>query len=210
MQIYCQDRNQRVVFNGQVSNWADVTAGVCQESIQGTLLFLIYINDLATGLSSNAKSFADDTSLLSDTQNINTSANELNNDLDKINTCSLQWKMTFNADRSKLAQEVICSQKLKKINHLPLFLNNIQVSQSSSQKHFGIILDEQLTFYELLEMLTSKINKNIGLLQKLQNLLSRSTLRTIYKAFVRLHLDYGDIVYDETYNASFHDKFELF
>ena len=51
-------------------------AGVPQGSILGPLLFLVYINDLSTGLSSNPRLFADDTSLFR-----NTSANELNNDL---------------------------------------------------------------------------------------------------------------------------------
>ena len=30
----------------------------------------------------------------------------------------------------------------------------------------------------------------------------------MYKAFVRSHLDYGDIIYDETYNETFHQKHE--
>ena len=43
-------------------------------------------------------------------------------------------------------------------------------------------------------MVTTKINKTIGLLRKLQNLLPRTALIKIYKAFVRPHLDYGDIL----------------
>ena len=54
-------------------------------------------------------------------------------------------------------------------------------------------------------MVSSKINKVLELLQKLQNLLPRSVLTTIYKAFVRLHLDYGDIAY-----ISFNQKLDLF
>ena len=60
-----KDRTQRVTLNGQVSLWTSVNAGVPQGSILGPLLLLIYINDLADDLSSNAKSFADDTSLFS-------------------------------------------------------------------------------------------------------------------------------------------------
>ena len=54
----------------------------------------------------------------------------------------------------------------------------------------------------------NKVNKNIGLLRKLQNILPREPLLTIYKSFVRPHLDYGDVIYDQHYNSSFHQKLE--
>ena len=60
-----KDLLRRVVLNGQFSTWKNVSAGVRQGSILGPLLFLIYIHDLTEGRSSNAKLFADDTSLFS-------------------------------------------------------------------------------------------------------------------------------------------------
>ena len=60
---FSSERRQRVVLNGQASTWTNVTAGVPPGSILGPLLFLIYINDLSEGLSTNAKLFADDTTL---------------------------------------------------------------------------------------------------------------------------------------------------
>ena len=107
-------RNRRVVLNEETSSWADVNAGVPQGSILGPLLFLIYINDLADGLSSNAKLFADNTSLFSVVHNPNTTAKDLNNDLVKISGWAYQWKMSFNLDPSNEAQEVIFSRKAKK------------------------------------------------------------------------------------------------
>ena len=80
---FLRNRKQRVTLNGQSSSWTNVNAGVPQGSILGPLLFLIYINDLPDGLSSNAKLFADDTSLFSVVHDINTSAIELNSDLKK-------------------------------------------------------------------------------------------------------------------------------
>ena len=62
---FLNKRKQRVVLNGQFSTWKNVSAGVPQGSILGPLLFLIYINDLTEGLSTNAKLFEDDTSLIS-------------------------------------------------------------------------------------------------------------------------------------------------
>ena len=48
------------------------------------------------------------------------------------------------------------------------------------------------------------LSKTIGLLRKLRNLLSRAALITVYKTFIRPHLHYGDILYDQAYNMSFH------
>ena len=51
-------------------------------------------------------------------------------------------------------------------------------------------------------------NKITGLLRKLQNTLPRTSLITIFKSFIRPHLDYGDIIYDRAYNTSFHQNIE--
>ena len=36
----------------------------------------------------------------------------------------------------------------------------------------------------------------------------RSSLLTIYNSFIRPYLDYGDIIYDQAYNASFRQKLD--
>ena len=137
-----------------------------------------------------------------------TSANELNNDLKKISDWAFQWKMSFNPDPSKQAQEVIFSRKLKNVSHPPLVFNNANVSSCKSQKHLGILLDSKLTFEEHYKTILSKTSRTIGLLCKLQSLLPRAALITVYKALVKSHLDYGDVLYDQAFNASFHEKLE--
>ena len=110
---YLTDRKQRVVLNGQNSEWADVKAGVLQRSVLGPLLFLIYINDLPDGLTSSAKLFADDTSIFSTVKNVNESCEVLNADLLQISSWAYQWKMSFNPDPNKQAAEVLFSRKTK-------------------------------------------------------------------------------------------------
>ena len=83
---FLNKRKQRVVLNGQFSTWKNVSAGVPQGSILGPLLFLIYINDLTEGISSNA----DDASLFSVTHDIQTSANNHNKDLERISNWATQ------------------------------------------------------------------------------------------------------------------------
>ena len=69
-------------------------------------------------------------------------------------------------------------------------------------------MDNRLAFDEHLTNVLNKISKTIGLLRKLQNILPRSALLAIYKCFIRPHLDYGDIIYDQAYNLSFLQKLE--
>ena len=82
---FLNERKQWVVLNGQFFSWKNVNAGVPQGSILGPLLFLIYINSLTEGFSSNAKLFADDT----------LSANNLNKDLERVSNGLLNGKRTL-------------------------------------------------------------------------------------------------------------------
>ena len=115
--------------------------------------------------------------------------------------------MSFNPDTSKQAQEIIFSRKTKKILHPLLHFNNSIVLQTPYQKHLGIFLNAWLIFEEHLKVITTKVDKTIALLQKLQKALPKSVLMTMYKAFVRLHLDYG-VIYEEAYNETFHQNLQ--
>ena len=57
------DRYQRVVLEGESSNWTKVSSGFPQGSIVGPILFLLYVNDIPENLSCATEMFADDTLL---------------------------------------------------------------------------------------------------------------------------------------------------
>ena len=143
---FLSNRKQRVVLNGKYSSWTNIEAGVPQGSILGPLLFLIYINDLSDNLITNPKLFADDTSLFSIVHDPNATANDLNNDLAKINDWAYQWKMNFNPDPFEQAQEVLFCRKIKSQNHPCLHFSNNPVNQAPLQKHLGMFLDPKLDF----------------------------------------------------------------
>ena len=107
------------------------------------------------------------------------------------------------ADLSKTAQEVLFSRR-KKLQILPtISLNNIQVERASYQKQLGILLDEKLDFKQHVDSGIMKVHKGISIIKKPRHSLSRKSLVTIYKAFLRPLIDYGDIVYGQPQNESF-------
>ena len=122
---YLENRKQRVVLNGQTSDWKKINSGVPQGWVLGPLLVLIYINDLPDGITSICKIFADNISLFSKVLDINESAIKLNTDLEKITKWVHQWKMQFNPDPNKQANEVIFSRKLTiDLSYPPVKFNN--------------------------------------------------------------------------------------
>ena len=110
---------------------------------------------MLNGFKSNAKLFADDTSLFCVAHSITDSASLLNSDLSKINEWALQWKMNFNYP-TKQAQEIIFSWKTSQRNHPGLMFNNNIVNVSSIHRHLGMIFDSKLSFDEHLKSVLKK------------------------------------------------------
>ena len=116
--------------------------------------------------------------------------------------------MTFNPNLNKQAQEVIFSRKVKKTSHPAMNFNNNSFKQVQFQKHLDVYLNYKLDFRKHVRNIIIKVNRRISLLRKLHNNLPRAPLVRIYKFFIRPHLDYEDILYDQTFNNSFHEKLE--
>ena len=105
-----------------------------------------------------------------------------------------------NPDPNKQANEVQFSRKSNAGVCLPVDLNNSPVQLCDSHKHLGIVLDKYLNFHEHIAKKIKICNKLIGTIKDLPFHLPRKSLITIYKSFVRCHLDYGDIIYDNPEN----------
>ena len=127
----------------------------------------------------------------------------------KISNWAFQWKMLFNPDPNKQALEVCFSNKCDKEKYQPLQFNSTDVQIADSQKHLGLILDSKLNFNEHIESKITKCNKIIGLMKKLSLILSRKSLLTISKSFIRPNLDYADIIYNEPFSKSLKRKIEM-
>ena len=171
-------------------------------------MFLIYINDLPDGITSICKIFADDTSLFSKVLDVNESTKKLNFDLEKISEWAFQWKMQFNPDPNKQANEVIFSRKSEVHSYPPLTFNNNDVKKCPHQKNLGIILDSKLDYNIDVDNKIKKSYKIIGIMKRLSVSVPRKALLSIYKSFITPHLNYGDLLYDKPENQNFQNKLE--
>ena len=68
----------------------------------------------------------------------------MNSDLIRISSWAFQWKMRFNPDLNKQAQEVIFSRKIDKTDHPRLYFNQNLAKSSSTHKNLGMVLDTRL------------------------------------------------------------------
>ena len=116
--------------------------------------------------------------------------------------------MQFNLDPKKQANGVIFSRESKAHSYLPLTFKNNDVKKYPHQKNLGIILDSKLDFDICIDNKIKKCYKIFGIIKRLSFSVPRKALLTIYKSFIRPHLDYGDILYDKPGNQNFQNKLE--
>ena len=82
------------------------------------------------------------------------------------------------------------------------------VEKVQTQKHLGLKLYKKLSFKEHFKDKFAKVNTGIGILKKLSGFLRSHSGITLYKSFIRPHLDYVDIIYDQPNNLNLCNKIE--
>ena len=93
-------KRQRVVVDGEVSNWKSVLSGVPQGAVLGPILFLIYINDLDDDITSKVLKLADDTKVFRKIES-DADRHKLQDYLNKLTEWSEKWQMLFNYGKCK-------------------------------------------------------------------------------------------------------------
>ncbi len=190
---YLENRKQRVIIEGENSDWKPVKAGVPQGSVLGPLLFLIYINDIVNVVESQVKLFADDTSLFIIVEDPISAANSLNSDLTNISDWSRQWLVNFNPAKTEC---LLISRKVNPPNHPPLFFNNVKVANVDNHTHLGVTFTKDLSWHTHILSVVAKACKPLNVLQSLKYRLPRSSLEIIYVSFIRPIMEYADVVWD--------------
>ena len=178
------DRRQRVVVDGEVSNWNSVLSGVPQGSVLGPILFLIYINDLDDSITSNVMIFADDTKLF---RKVNTDGDKqhLQNDLDRLVKWSEKWQMVFNFGKC------ICLHTGHGNMDVNYKMGDTVLGTTVKEKDLGVRISADMKVSEQFGIAASKGNQIIGLIRRNIIYKGKKLIIPLYKAIVRPHLEYS-------------------
>ena len=189
---YLTNRQQRVTIKGESSNWGTIKAGVPQGSILGPLLFLIFINDITEGISSNIRLFADDTTLFVTVDDHEQASATLNCDLELLNAWAERWLVKFNAKKTK---SMLFSNKRNPITPNLVF-GNATLENVNEHTHLGLGLNTTLGLSSHIQTICDKANKRVDIMSRLSYKLDRKTLYIMYKSFIRPVMEYACVVWD--------------
>ena len=161
---------------------------------------LVYINDLVT-INNNFKfiMYADDTTIyfnLEDFPKTNL-VNNITNELDKVNVWLKQNKLSLNADKTKC---MIFHTRQKHVELIQLSIDGKLIENLRSFKFLGIIFDENLLWKSHVNMVTNKMSKIIGILNRLKLVYPQNALLLIYHSLFASHMNYGLLLWGTQVN----------
>ena len=176
-------RRQRVIVDGEISNWKSVLSGVPQGSVLGPILFLIYINDLEDDISSKVLKFADDTKVFRKVTN-DTDKQSLQDNLDKLVKWSEKWQMLLNFGKCKCIHigHGNLDEEYKMGDAVP--------GRTTQEKDLGVTFSADMKVSEQCGVVASKGNQILGLIRRTITYQEKQLIVPLYKAIVRPHLEY--------------------
>ena len=193
---YLDNRTQKCVVNGSLSECCTLKCGIPQGTILERLLFLLYINDLPNCLSHSVpRTYADDTHLTYSNGNIHSVQSSLNEDLLNINRWLIENKLTHNMTKAEFML-IGSRQKLNNLPSLPsLNINNVPIKHSHCSKSLGMLIDENLTWENNVDALSKKIASGIGAINRINHCLPPTASHDVYYGLVQSHFDYRSVVW---------------
>ena len=196
---YLSDRLQRVVINGQYSDWGQIKAGVPQGSVLGPLLFLLYINDIISCISHcKIRLFADDTCLFIEVDNRETAATLLSEDLSAIAEWAEKWLVTFSPAKTKSL--TISNKRDAQLNPPIAFMGRL-IDEVESHTYLGLRFSRDLKWRQHINDIAIRTRRKLNLMSPLKMRVDRQSLEIMYKSFVQPTMEYANIVWGGSYDA---------
>ena len=183
IESFLSSRRQSVKVRNSLSDPTLVTSGVPQGSVLGPLLFIAYISDLPSIITSSSKIFADDTKLYRKIESINDSE-QLQQDLDSLSEWCITWGMVFNTSKCVVMH-------YGKDNHNYLYhIQGKLLDPCSTYKDLGVMISSNLKPEEQISRCIAKANCMVGMIRRTFTYIDSDIFLKTYKTFVRPILEY--------------------
>jgi hypothetical protein len=177
------------------SDWGLVRHGVPQGSILGTLLFLLYINDLPSSIkllnvnvNPQTTLFANDTSVIVSNQNNIV----LRNNLKLVFTSVMKWfranLLSLNLDKTYCME---FHSKYTTKSGIQIKYNDKKITNTTELKFLGLVLHNTMSSKRHFDMLAPKFNKACYIARAIKPFLSLNSLKIIYQAYFHSVITYG-------------------
>ena len=198
---FLSNRKQRVVVDGAASSYCAVESGVPQGTVLGLLLFLLFINDINSNITSNIRLFADDCLVY---RQINSARDQLllQQDVNTLRQWADTWQMSFNVDKCHILQI-----SLGRKRHFNYTMNNITLSIVSNHPYLGLEFDGKMSWNPHIEQITAKANRVLGFLRRNLKNCPQTVKALAYTSLVRPKLEYCASIWDP-YHQSKINKIE--
>ena len=187
------NRKQWVRVGSACSSQANVSSGIPQGSILGPVLFTVFINDLPECVQSYCRVFADDTKIYNKTSD----SKVLQHDVDMLQEWSQKWCLFFNSLKCKVLYGG--RNNTENVYFMDQDSNKVNVQKCETEKDLGVIFDGKLEFNAHIESVINKSNKIVGILRRTFSYLNKDTFLKLYKALVRPHLEYANVIWYPKY-----------
>ena len=186
-------RFQCVVTQHSYSNWQPVLSGVPQGSVLGSLLFILFINDISDICLGRPavthKLYADDLKLYS-TIKSQCDAAELQSALDRLQQWCSDWQLQINTSKCH-----VLHLGKNNNNYYSYYLNGFKVGVADAVTDLGVNIDRTLKYDKHINNIVGRAYSRVGILFKGFASRSVQVLRQAYITYVRPVLEYASSVW---------------
>ena len=181
---WLKDRLQRVVVEGEESDWRRVLSSVIQGSVLGGTFFDIYIGHIDNGDVSLVIKFADDTKMARVVKTRH-DADELQKDIDKFSHWASKWEMEFNVKKCKVLHVGHRNPRCE------YQIDGVRLEVVEEEKDLGVVVASDMKPSRQCEKAAKGANAMLGMITRSFHYRSKDTLVPLFKTFVRPRLEFS-------------------
>ena len=156
-------------------------------------MFLLYINDISTGIGSSIRLFADDYVLYRVIKSTKgKDQNHLQQDLNTLVEWTKQWQMTLNPAKCVILN---CTRSLSP-SMAAYSINNIILQSVEQHKYLGVLLHNSMSWTKHIQEVINKASKTLNFVKRTLYQCEPTVKATAYTTLVRPILEYANVVWD--------------